>query len=222
MKYYSEAKIPKNEYIKDYKIKGDTIICRLANGEKYILPNTEENVKRIEEIRTDQAIILSDNLSDGIVLSCRFTKFIVTLINGCIQGLVIFSLPLMWGGNYQPIDYIKLLLLSLSSTCIGNFIYGNAQKTIDDYEKINIFLNDTETLNDEVKKDVNVLNGVSKKNKKEIESREEVFTFDLIDKMTLKELKTIKSNIERNHELRFPKTFEVKNKIKEKKKKINH
>ena len=55
MYYYSETGIKTNRYIKCYDMKDDAIICYLANGEKYIVPSSKENLAKIEDIMLKQA-----------------------------------------------------------------------------------------------------------------------------------------------------------------------
>jgi len=219
MKYYKETGIPKNEYIEKYKIKNGTIICNLANGEEYILPETEENIKRIEELRIDQAKKVYA-LSESIIKRVKLSKLSGTIL----YILMLFMLTLVFLATLiegiQFLEFISVFLIALT----GNIIYisscNNADKDCNDIEKIKIFLKENEIsrLNGRVKLDINILNNISKKTKKEIEGKEgEVFTFDLIDRMSLKDLQRIKANIDRNRDFGFPNSYKVKNKVKEKK-----
>lgn len=217
MKYYKEIGVPRNEYIKDYKIKNGTIICSLANGEKYILPETEENIQRIEEIRIEQAKKIYA-LSEKIV---KYTTVLKT-IGSILYIFIMIMLGILFLTTfYEGIKIFEILSI-IGIALTTNIIYLSNCKAADtiynDIQKIEIFLKESERLNGRVKQDVNILNNISKKTKKEIEEKEgEVFTFDLIDRMSLNDLQTIKANIDRNRDFGFPCPYEVKKKVKEKK-----
>ena len=59
----------KDKYILKYSIKGDTIETKLASIEKYRVPNTEDNVRKIDAIMENQArSAKKEKISMGIKL----------------------------------------------------------------------------------------------------------------------------------------------------------
>lgn len=203
MDYYKITKIPKNKYILGYEIKKDIIIMKLANNEKYVVKNTANNENKILERMNKQAYSVVNNKKNK-----RLFEYILVYGLG-ITGICIFG--------YQAFSYISSLIngmISLRNIAFTIFsiismgyittVLNCINREDNDLKKIKLYCETKELLNNNIKKSsINVFNKVSFRTIKQISDKhmdEEPFTINSINKMSLKDLQTLKINIERAKE----------------------
>ena len=206
MNYYKITKIPRNKYITSYEIKNDIIILKLANNEKYVVKNTIDNENKILERMDKQVNLITKNKFNNRLIN----YLVVYLIGSALSLVLIFkfiSLIVMLINTSFSITTILLATFNLVlALCIFNGIrlFNKEDK---DLKKIKLYCEAKELLNNNIKSSsINVLNKVSNKTNKQVRFNllyDEPFTINSINKMSLKDLEILKSNIEREEEFGF-------------------
>lgn len=200
MDYYKITKIPKNKYILCYEIKKDIIIIKLANNEKYIVKNTINNENKILERMNKQASLVVNNQKNK-----RVIEYIIIYGLG-ITGICIFGYQAFFNINYLINGLISLrnivfIIFSIISMIYITVVLNCINKEDKDLKKIKLYCETKELLNNNIKKSsINVFNKVSFRTIKQITDKqmdEEPFTINSINKMSLRDLQTLKDNIER-------------------------
>lgn len=150
MNYYKITNIPKNKYIRNYEIKKDIIIIKLANNERYVVKNTANNENKIlERMNKQVSSIMSNpvntNLLNNIViygggflaLSLLLYKLIVTIIT-------------LISGGFSALSLLIVTLTSLSSLVVFRTMkrYYNEKQ---DLKKIKLYCEAKEMLNTSIK-----------------------------------------------------------------------
>ncbi len=177
------------KFILFYKIENGKIVAKLASGELYTVPYSEENenkiISRMEEqaryaqpypLEADDKILA---ISQPLVLPMAIMNFINN--PGWFFGIVLAIIA--EGAIHYP---AKALINAIEKR---------------DIKKLNYFLDNKEKLNESIVKSENMKLGVSKKAVKEIElqrsKNKQPFTINNIDNYSLSDLRALKENIER-------------------------
>ena len=181
MKDYSEDQKQAKQYILSYKIKDGKIISKLASGEVYIIPYNEKNEEAIKNIMEKQAEkAQSYNFNPRKKLS--------------VLSPVLFFTS---GGN---IVYLCTCLVSIG---VSTLMTIDIMNTKTDIKKLEYYLLNKTELNENLvnSKSENMILNISKKASKEIKHQikedKEPITLNNIDSYSLKDLKALKSNLER-------------------------
>lgn len=211
MKDYSLNKKEKRYFILSYTIVDNNIIAKLATGEKYVIPYNETNEKLVLSRMEEQA-------KNTGVLERKIRKVLNKSV-GC----------LVFGVGVLSVDVLLLMGGKLSWLCVGlgcatcvllatEIVFTNI--LLNDIKKANYFIAHKK-LNKIVRKNKNILLGVSKNAVKQIEQTpvgKTVFDINSIDNYSLSDLKRLRENIERDYEFGFVNDQEIDsdNKVKEK------
>ena len=189
MKDHSVNSAEQKKYILSYKVEAEKIVAKLASGEFYTIPYSEEN---------EQAIILrmEKQARSAEITPISFSdKFFCFALSLALPILVL--LLIVYGG------WVCFTLFSLTVICelyYSKELISNIIKKMD-IAKLNYFLDNQQKLNDNIGKNENVLLNVRKKAINQIKSEQSkgkrIFNINNIDNYSLKDLKTLKENIER-------------------------
>ena len=188
MKDYSLNSEDKKKYIKKYKSKKGKIIIKFANRKKDFVSNTEENKQKIESKMEEQARKAE-------------VKYLTPLEETLTMGFPL-ALPLTITNFMDNKDFPSGFLFGAvaTGTIIFSTKYINCLIKEKDIEKLHYFLEYKKELNDNISNDINILQNVSKKATRNIKMRlsnkKEPININNIDKYSLKDLKTIKENID--------------------------
>ena len=188
MKDYSLNPEDKKRYILNYKPKKDKIIIKLANRKKHPVLYTQENIQKIESKMEEQA-------RKAEIKS--LTPLEETLTMGCP-----LALPLTITNFMDNKDFTSGFLFGAvaTGTIIFSTKYINCLIKEKDIEKLHYFLEYKKELNDNISNDINILQNVSKKAtrniKMQLSNKKQPININNIDKYSLKDLKTIKENID--------------------------
>lgn len=199
MKDYSHNYEEYTKFILSYKIENNKIIVKLANGDLYTIPYTEENEQKIISRMEAQA------------------RFATIKPTGVFNIFFAVTYPLIWL-PIAIINYINLggldygFVLAMNSTCTILFstkVISNLKRN-HDIKKMQYFLANKQELNEALINNDNIKIGLSNKAIKQIElqksTNQEPFNINNLDNYSLSDLKTIKENIARISAFNFDET----------------
>lgn len=189
MKDYSLNFDDSKKFILSYKIENGKIVAKLASGELYTVPYSEENENKIISRMEKQARYAQPKplqtldkiltISQPLILPIAIMNFVNN--GGWFYGILLAIIA--EGAIYYPAKSII-----------------NAVKKRD-IKKLNYFLDHKKELNENIEKSENIKLGVSKKAIKQIElqksENKQPFNINNIDNYSLSDLKTLRENIER-------------------------
>lgn len=203
MNYYKITNIPKNKYILSYDIKKDIIIIKLANNENYVVRNTTNNENKIlERMNKQVSSIMNNPVNTNLLNNVVIYGSGLISLSALLYKLIDTIITLI-SGSFSTLSLLIVTLMSLSSLVVFTTMkrYYNEQQ---DLKKIKLYCEAKQLLNTSIKdSSKNVFNRVSFKASKQIKNRhmeEEPFTINSINKMSLKDLQTLKENMEREQE----------------------
>ena len=189
MKDYSLNYDDSKKFILSYKIENGKIVAKLASGELYTVPYSEENENKIISRMEEQARYAHPKplkVFDKILAISQPLILPIAIINFVNNG--------GW--------FYGIILAVIAAGAIGypaKVIINAIKKR--DIKKLNYFLDNKEELNESVEKSENMKLGVSKKAVKEIElqrsENKQPFNINNIDNYSLSDLKALRENIER-------------------------
>lgn len=189
MKDYSLNYDDSKKFILSYKIENEKIVAKLASGELYTVPYSEENENKIISRMEEQARYAQPKplqtldkilaISQPLVLPIAIMNFVNN--GGWLYGIMLAII--VEGAIYYP---AKAIINAIKKR---------------DIKKLNYFLDNKEELNESIEKSENMKLGVSKKAVKEIElqrsENKQPFNINNIDNYSLSDLKALRENIER-------------------------
>lgn len=189
MKDYSLNYDDSKKFILSYKIENGKIVAKLASGELYTVPYSEENENKIISRMEKQARYAQPKplkTPDKILAISQPLVLPIAIINFVNNG----------GWFYG----ILLAVIAVGAVGYPAKVIINAIKKRD-IKKLNYFLDNKEELNESIEKSENMKLGVSKKAVKEIElqrsENKQPFNINNIDNYSLSDLKALRENIER-------------------------
>ena len=189
------------EFILSYKIVDNKIIVKLASGDDYIIPNTKENENKI--IHKMETQIMNIKLK-----SIDNWDKLIAIFQPLILPLAILNL-IHYGGWF----YIVILAIVATNAIYYPIKWIHYNKKAKDLEKLKIFLDNKTELNDIIKKNNNMLIGLSSKVKKEIELQESMnnqpINVNNIDNYSLNDLKMLRENLRRISSFGFDEKNEI-------------
>lgn len=189
MKDYSTNSYDQKKYILSYKIENGKIVAKLASGELYTIPYNEEN---------EQAVISKMEMQARNATTKPLQ--VMDKVLSITQPLI---LPIAIANFINNVGWFYGIILAV---ILGGAIVHPAKRIINaikerDIRKLNYFLDNQQELNDNVDKSENMLLNVSKKAVEQIKSEQsherKPFSINNIDNYSLKDLRTLKENIER-------------------------
>lgn len=195
MKDYSLNPEERKQFITSYRIKNNEIIVKLASGENYVIPYNEQNEKKVLSRMEKQAENTTDIKNK---LSKSNGKSRVFLLWSAALFTFLF-LPAILLGQASVITYLGVSVTLLNIVLYSCGLIFNKLKQRD-IAKQKYFLEHRQELNDNVNNNKNMLLGLSKKAKKQIEQapvERPVFDINTIDSYSLKDIKTLRDNIQR-------------------------
>ena len=202
MRDYSLDYESSKTFILNYNIENNQIIVNLASGEKYIIPFSVDNEKRLLERMKNQ---VKDSSDYEYKQEKRFSSAWKWAIWSGIM-LVFNSIILATGISALPV---------VNGICAGWFVFDSSlriysmvdsKRKLKDIRKNRTFINNENTLSDNTKINQNVLSNVSTKTQELVTSTPEqkpIFTLNSIDKIGYEDLKKILENIQREEEFGF-------------------
>lgn len=191
MKDYSLNDDDSKKFILSYKIENGEIVAKLASGELYTIPYSEENENEIISRMEEQAERAQPTPFKPFEIICAILES--TTLPFAISNFV---------NNVRLSNGIVLtgVVIGTIETSIRVIIYAIEKR---DIEKLNYFLDNKEELNKIAVKltSENMKLGVSKKAVSEIElqrsEKKPPFTINNIDIYSLSDLKAVRANAER-------------------------
>jgi len=189
MKDYSLNYDDSKKFILSYKIENGKIVAKLASGELYTVPYSEENENKIISRMEEQARYAQ-------LKPLKATDKILAISQPLILSIAIINFVNNGGWFYGTI----LAVIAAGAIGYPAKVIINAIKKRD-IKKLNYFLDNKEELNEIVVKSENMKLGVSKKAVKEIElqrsKNKQPFNINNIDNYSLSDLRALRENIER-------------------------
>lgn len=189
MKNYSLNYDDSKSFILSYKIENGKIVAKLASGELYTVPYSEENENKIISRMEKQARYAEPkplNTPDKILAISQPLVLPIAIMNFINNGGWFYGIMLaiiVEGAIYYP---AKAIINAIKKR---------------DIKKLNYFLDNKEELNKSIEKSENMKLGISKKAVKEIElqrsKNKQPFNINNIDNYSLSDLKALRENIER-------------------------
>ena len=192
MKDYTLNKADKNKFILRYYRAEDRIIVEYADGTTWKYEDTEENEATIQEKMKEQ--VAKD--SKAKVQSCvKGRNLSVALTGATVVGLGVLGyvnpeIPLYLTGGIAGL-----------TTAIGAVKIAKNQTVINDIYKHRFFHKNADKLNQTAIANAVLLTGTSKKMQRLVSQTEEgkmPFDYNTIEKLSLKDLKTIMENLEKD------------------------
>ena len=206
MKDYTLNKKDEKKFILNYKIKKNKIFIKLASGERYEIPYNEENEEKILNMMKNQ---VTDNLSvdrtvvTNYALSLGFA--VGTIVLAILLGIKSIPQFVITKSAESLISAIPTIACTILSSISAFFAIEN-KLIINDYKKNKLYLEREEEINNQVKNNKNILSNVSVNTKNIVYKAKEddkVFNINKMDKVSLKDLKQILENIQRDEEFAF-------------------
>lgn len=201
MKNYALNFEASRTFILNYKIAENEIRVNFASGEKYIIPYSLENERRILEQMRNQ-ILYSAEFEEK-----QKKKFSSSLRWALWDGLMILvNTAMLLNGIWPPV--ISGIMISFFMTDVINKICSmiNSNVKYKDVQKNKMFLKNEELINSKVRSNQNILHNTKIKTRNLVASTPEetpVFNINNIDKISADELNVILYNIERDEKLGF-------------------
>lgn len=192
MKDYTLNKADKNKFILRYYRSEDRIIVEYADGTIWKYEDTEENEATIQEKMKEQ--VAKDSKAKG--QSCVNGRNLSVVLTGAtvvglgVLGYVNPEIPLYLTGGIAGL-----------TTAIGAVKIAKNQTVINDINKHIFFHKNAEKLNQTAIANAVLLTGTSKKMQRLVSQTEEgkmPFDYNSIEKLSLKDLKTIMANLEKD------------------------
>lgn len=216
MKDYSLNKEQRKMFILKYEIVDENIILHLASGEKYSIPYSEENEKEVLRKMELQVKNVSyefkeknDKNFKRSIINIATSVFWIALFGGFLITGFSSNEPVSYYAQWAALGLNNLsLVLNIAGVC-------SYKKIKNDIEKSEFFFKNAEILNKNIDKS-NILINVSKETISKIEETSAdrcVFDINSIDSMSLRDLKTIKYNIERRNNFGFQENEQVKKRV---------
>ena len=196
MKDYSKSLEERREFILSYEIKDEQIIIKLAKGKHYPIPYTEENLKKVDERMKAQ--VKKADISEQAHAFSRLKKAMIK-----VRAVLSVTAGILFG-IFVPNLSTALLACVIYGICSVVIFTGieaialrNSKKI--DLEKSKFFLENEGEINANLNKP-NVLLNVGRKTVakvEEVKASGKPFKINDIDKLSLKDLKQLKANIDR-------------------------
>lgn len=203
MKNYFFGEAKSREFIEDYEVSGSKILLFLGTGEKHVIDNSPENLKKVESTMRSQI----ENGKKQVVKLNLKRMFSCLMESLTVAGIV--AIAVAAGIGMLPITSVDILIEVLTSLMLGLgcFVAHKKQKEyveiLRDIEKNNIFVEIEDRLNHNLQaKNKNTFSRINAQTMQTLYSKE---TIDLptLDGLTLEELRTMKANIERQENFGF-------------------
>ncbi len=205
MKYIENKEYSKDCFVTGFSIVGKEIKIKFANGDKNLVLDCKENRRIVLERMNQQAVIISKQESEYKKASVKNKKFMP--IN--MVGTVISAGSIALGTTLTtPLSEACFAASALIGVGVGYKVF----KTISDNRKLNAItktkfaIENKDSLNSEVKKSKNTLYGVSRKIKRAVKRptvEGEPIDMNIVNRLSLEQLKKLKSNIDREKEFQF-------------------
>ena len=225
MKDYSLNLEESKKFILNYEIEEATknLIINLASGEKYPVPYTIENEKKILKKMKEQ-VLNSDKsrikIEKNIKHNWKYLIFDILMI-----VFNVFNIKM--GCTISPKGSAIFAAMFMIFTIIRTVYMIESKKTIKDINKQQMFLENEELLNEKIMSNSNILLNTNEKTKDIVISnkndmfysnkkKKKVFNLNNIDKIKYKEIEKMLENIKRDEEFGFDYSSASKVKVKEK------
>lgn len=202
MKDYTLKFKDAKSFILNYEIKDNQIMVNYANGEHYIIPYTNDNEKKILKKMEDQ-VHDAQNSDDTLKRKIRIAG--IWIISSILIIISSFY-TIKSGHSISPL--MENILIAWFTFNIGFQIFyiKCVTKILKDLEKNKILLDNQEKINEMIKENQNILTNSNEKIKKMVKSTPEdkpVFTLNSVEKLKLKELKSLLENIQKEEKFKF-------------------
>jgi hypothetical protein len=218
MKDHSKNKEDARTYILSYEVINNEIILKLASGEKYIVPYSEENEMKVIDKMENQALFCKTPTTVNDITVFQYFIGLGALwlpASGVLQTIRFINNPGVYSGIWMVLHGLGAVF------CVANVLHNIYLKK--DAKKLCYFIEHRRELNEKIGSSENMKLGLSKKTIKEIEKAQSTdkqpINVTNIDNYSLKELKILKANVERMTDFGFdektPKLKDVKVKKRE-------
>lgn len=205
MKYIENEKFKKDRFVTGFTVKGSEIKIKFANGSKMLVPNVEENRKKVLSRMDEQALVISKQEGKFITNQKTFKKTIPSTIlaTGLATGATVIGTL-----TNSPVSEISIGVGALVGCGVIYKIGANINnhRKLTEVTKAKFAAENKDFLNQNINQSKNTLYGVSRKIKKAVKSpniKGEPIDMNLIDKLSLQDLKDLLSNIKREQEFAF-------------------
>lgn len=197
MKNYSIKENQSKPFITNFNISEEVIDVFILGGKTLVIPNTKENLFKLREIMTKQALDARDSLG---IKKRRKTEFAFLTV-ASVTGLVLVNTTSL-GKEINP--YISNASLAGITLLSGTGALIN-DSLIKDIRKLNLFVIHSKKLNEEISNNPYVYETINQRDKNLIEfwleESSEPLTIEKMDKISYDSMKTIWENIRLFEEL---------------------
>ncbi len=191
MKDYTLNRKNADDFILNYKRVNNTLVVVFANGDKWVVEDTEKNENKILEEMREQLVVDSKAKEKSVKRNLLFSKGSIVLCIGA--GALIGKMV-----NDPTICYTGLSLVALGAT-IPVVKIAKGQSIINDINKQRFMQKNSEEFNESIAIPT-LLTGISPKARKVIDARIaqdlQPFNLNSADDLSLNDLQKIKQNLE--------------------------
>lgn len=205
MKYIENKEVTKDRFVTGFSVFNNEIKVKFADGGKILVQDNKVNRKKVLDRMDAQALVIAKKESELKKESLKNKKFMPVNISG-----VAFTAGAIALGSTinSPLSEVCIAAGVLAGVGVGY----KALKTINNNKKlatatkIKFAIEQKDYLNNNVRQSKNTLNGVSRKIKKAVRKPNidgEAIDMNVVNGLSLDELKQLKNNIEREKEFDF-------------------
>lgn len=200
MKDYSLNNIEKNNFVLNYDVTEDKIIVNFANGERYTIPNTESNIRKLEDKMREQ--IEESDSAEKVQTRKKTINKLITLGIFLASSLAFYytiPTPTIFGKTFS-IATKFLSFASISVITSTPFIIKAVKQSriINDIKKHKYYLENESKISNGIQ-NTNVLANTKNTSNTLLENP----TINDIDRVSLQSLEQITTNSDREELFNF-------------------
>lgn len=201
-----------SDFILGYKKKDNKIIVRLPKRKKFEIFNTRENeekiIKKMEhQVEYGELNITSDKYKG-------YDKYIkdatLYLLLHSPTSIITYN---FWGNNFAYKLWLSLVILETGIIGVSSVCHYGTKYYKKDFEKNRLFLKNKDDINSFIEENPSCLDDINKKARIEIEDRivdsEEPININTVNKLKLKELKSLLEKVNFNRRLEIESASDV-------------
>lgn len=201
MKDYSVGLEEQKKFILGFREKKDNIIVKFANSVKNIIPNNKSNKQKLLDKMKKQVDNSGNFEVDKKIQRKEYIKcakfLVIPTIAFLILGIALFA------SVSTSVGFISLMCAALSGSALTGMIINilHINSLLADLDRNRNFIKIEDTLNNTVRKNVNILSNTSSKTKKMVASTsddEPIFDINSFNNVPYRDLTQIMENIERD------------------------
>ena len=201
-----------SDFILGYKKKDNKIIVRLPKRKKFEIFNTRENEEKIIKKMEHQVEYGEFNITSDKYKG--YDKYIkdatLYLLLHSPTSIITYN---FWGNNFAYKLWLSLVILETGIIGVSSVCHYGTKYYKKDFEKNRLFLKNKDDINSFIEENPSCLDDINKKARIEIEDRmvdsEEPININTVNKLKLKELKSLLEKVNFNRKLEIESASDV-------------